>query len=60
MIRCLILKLFVDNSINRKVIVNLIQHLGHDTDYVSDGKELVENFDVGHHKVVITDMVSLH
>jgi len=47
-----------DNPINRKVIINLINNLGYKADFVSDGRELVDNFNIEHHKVVITDMVS--
>ena len=47
-----------DNPINRKVILNLIHSLGLQADYVSDGLELLEKFDVDRHKIVLTDMVS--
>ena len=46
-----------DNPINRKVIINLINNNGFKADFATDGKELVEQFDVDRHKVVITDMV---
>ena len=48
----------IDNPINRKVIVNMLASLGVVADFCSDGKELLEYFDVTRHRVVITDMVS--
>ncbi|EFC36593.1 predicted protein [Naegleria gruberi] len=46
-----------DNPINRKVIVKMINSMGSETDFVCDGKELVEKFNPSTHKVVFTDMV---
>jgi len=50
---------FVDNPINRKVLLNLLKSLGYNADYVCDGAELVKQFNVNQHKIVITDMVSI-
>ena len=48
-----------DNPINRKVLCRLFASLGYESiDKVTDGKELIENFDINRHKVVLTDMVS--
>ena len=49
---------FVDNPINRKVLLNLLKSLGYNADYVCDGAELVKQFNANQHKIVITDMVS--
>ena len=48
-----------DNPINRKVLLKMLQSLGHEADYVCDGVELVEKFKVDQHKIVITDLVSI-
>ena len=45
-----------DNAINRKVIVKLIENLGFKADFVSNGQELVDNFNIEKHKIVITDL----
>ncbi|EFC42091.1 predicted protein [Naegleria gruberi] len=46
-----------DNAINRKVILKLIESItGYTADFVSDGKELVKNFDIRRHRLVITDL----
>ena len=48
-----------DNPINRKVLIKMLQSLGHESDYVCDGAELIEQFKVNQHKIVITDLVSI-
>ena len=48
-----------DNPINRKVLLKMLQSLGHEADYVCDGSELVKKFKVDQHKIVITDLVSI-
>ena len=47
-----------DNPINAKVLLNFIQSMGYDADGVKDGKELIDSFNIDHHKIVLTDMVS--
>ena len=48
-----------DNSVNRKVILKMLESLGHKADAVCDGEELVQQFDPQRHKIVLTDLVSL-
>ena len=57
-VKCEMYENQIDNPINRKVIVNMLSSLGVVADFCSDGKELLEYFDVSHHQVVLTDMVS--
>ncbi|EFC41426.1 predicted protein [Naegleria gruberi] len=45
-----------DNSVNRRVITKLIESLGYSVDAANDGKELIELFDKGRHKLIITDL----
>ena len=46
-----------DNSVNRKVLLKLLDSLGYRADSVCDGEELVQQFDPKRHKIVLTDMV---